>query len=143
MAMIIKNKFGDESFDFDALSPEIIREAVRRGLRSKLEDSYASAKQNNWGDDDKARIKSETAERIRNGEWNGEGGGRTSDPIAAEAKAIVTKMLAAKGIKPGETDDEKAEFKARVKAGMANPKIVEMAKAAVAARLAAADDIEI
>lgn len=125
----VANKIFNETFDLSDLSEDVVLEAIRLGLSTKLQNSYASALKDGLDEDGKRKAAADTAARIRNGEWNGAGGGRTADPVAVEARKIAEAIVKASGKYKAGTD----EYKAKVKEVAAHDKVQAKAKANVAA----------
>lgn len=130
----VANKVFNESFDIGTMTTETIIEAIRLGLSTKLQNSYASAKLDGLDEAGKAKRAVECAERIRAGEWNAAGGGRTADPVAAEMKRLAS-GIAVKANKDKDSDEYKAAFTA----AMANPKLRTVAERRVAEAAELAD----
>lgn len=131
-ALDIATKFGGLTINLHDVAHESILRAIRIGVTNILRDSYASDK-----DDASRKASMEKAlAHFLNG--TAPERGRSADPVAAEAKAIATALLKAKGVKP-DADD----YKAKLAALVGHEKVVAKAKANVKAREALVADLDI
>lgn len=128
----IQTKFGPREIDLTKVPQVSIDRAIRIGITNILRDSYASDK------DDASRKASMESALAHFMEGTAPERGRSADPVAAEAKAIATAILKAKGVKP-DADD----YKAKLAALVGHEKVVAKAKANVKAREALVADLDI
>lgn len=130
--MIVQTKFGPRDIDLAKVPQVSIDRAIRIGITNILRDSYASDK------DDASRKASMEKALAHFMAGTAPERGRSADPVAAEAKAIATALLKAKGVKP-DADD----YKAKLAALVGHEKVVAKAKANVKAREALVADLDI